>query len=52
MISIKAKNKEYGRREGCHRCGRKRGLTRRYGLHLCRQCFREAAPQLGFKKYS
>ena len=33
-------------------CGRKRGIVRRYGMHLCRQCFREIAPQIGFKKYS
>ena len=32
--------------------GRKRGIVRRYGMHLCRQCFREIAPELGFKKYS
>ena len=36
----------------CSRCGRKRGLVRRYGLNLCRQCFREIGRDLGFKKYS
>ncbi len=37
----------------CGRCGRVgRGHVGKYGLHLCRQCFREAATQLGFKKYS
>ena len=41
-----------GRKIGCQRCGRKRGIVRRYGMHLCRQCFREVAPELGFKKYS
>lgn len=41
-----------GRMEGCVRCGRKRGVVRRYQLHLCRQCFRENARELGFKKYS
>ncbi len=40
------------RNRGCDRCGRKRGIVRRYGMHLCRQCFREIAPELGFKKYS
>jgi len=25
--------------------------VRRYGLHLCRQCFREVAMDLGFRKY-
>jgi small subunit ribosomal protein S14 len=36
----------------CRRCGRVRGHISKYGLHLCRQCFREIAPELGFKKYS
>lgn len=44
--------KKFGRIDGCHRCGRKRGLVRRYGMRLCRQCFREIAPDIGFKKYS
>jgi small subunit ribosomal protein S14 len=26
-------------------------MVRRYGLRLCRQCFRDTAPELGFKKY-
>ncbi len=42
----------HGRIEGCRRCGRKRGIVRRYKLHLCRQCFRDTATILGFKKYS
>ncbi len=41
-----------GRSDGCRRCDRKRGLIRRHGLNLCRQCFREIAPDIGFKKYS
>ena len=36
----------------CERCGRVRGHIRKYGLNLCRQCFREIATELGFKKYS
>ncbi len=35
----------------CRRCGRIRAVIRKYGLELCRQCFREIAPNLGFKKY-
>ncbi|MCH2267774.1 MAG: 30S ribosomal protein S14 [Candidatus Thalassarchaeum betae] len=27
-------------------------MIRRHGLRLCRQCFREVAPDIGFKKYS
>jgi len=44
--------KKFGRVVGCTRCGRKRGIIRRYGMHLCRQCFREIAPHIGFRKYS
>jgi ribosomal protein S14 len=36
----------------CVRCGRIRGHISSYGLNLCRQCFRETAINLGFKKYS
>ncbi|MGM0404762.1 MAG: 30S ribosomal protein S14 [Thermoplasmatota archaeon] len=45
-------DKDFGRKKGCKRCGRKRGIIRRYGLHVCRQCFREIAEDLGFEKYS
>ena len=36
----------------CKRCGRVGGHISKYGLHLCRQCFREIATKIGFKKYS
>jgi len=36
----------------CRRCGSYGPIIRRYGLNLCRQCFREVAPKLGFKKLS
>jgi len=36
----------------CVRCGRIRAHIRTYGLNLCRQCFREIATKIGFKKYS
>jgi small subunit ribosomal protein S14 len=35
----------------CVICGSKRGHISRYGLHVCRRCFREVAEELGFKKY-
>lgn len=35
----------------CRNCGRTSGHIKKYGLNLCRQCFRELAPSLGFKKY-
>ncbi|MBI4150463.1 30S ribosomal protein S14 [Candidatus Woesearchaeota archaeon] len=36
----------------CRRCGRIGAHVQKYGLHLCRQCFRETAAKLGFKKYN
>ena len=36
----------------CSRCGRRRGHINKYGLDLCRQCFRDVATKIGFKKYS
>jgi len=36
----------------CIRCGRMRAHNRKYGLNLCRQCFRDIAVKIGFKKYS
>lgn len=35
----------------CRRCGRTGGLIRQYDLYYCRQCFREIAKKIGFKKY-
>lgn len=36
----------------CERCGRYGAHIKSYGLNLCRQCFREIAEEIGFKKYS
>ncbi len=36
----------------CRRCGSRDAVIQAYGLMLCRQCFREIASSLGFKKYS
>jgi len=47
------KERKFGRSvKRCLRCGRIRGHIDKYGLNLCRQCFREIAPKIGFKKYS
>lgn len=35
----------------CRRCGRAQGLVGKYDIQLCRQCFREIASQIGFKRY-
>lgn len=58
---VKAKfikhNKPQDRKTGitvkkCEKCGRFGAHISSYGLNLCRQCFREMAVDLGFKKYS
>ncbi len=36
----------------CRRCGRSSAHIDKYGLNLCRTCFRDIAKKIGFKKYS
>ena len=36
----------------CERCGRFGAHLNQYNLNLCRQCFREIAEEIGFKKHS
>lgn len=36
----------------CIRCGTTRGVIRKYGLYICRRCFREVYGLIGFKKSS
>ncbi len=44
---------KYGRGvQECRRCGSKDAVIQAYGLYLCRQCFREIAYSMGFKKYN
>jgi small subunit ribosomal protein S14 len=38
-------------KHSCTLCGRIGGHIQKYNLHLCRQCFRDSARRLGFKKY-
>ncbi|KIY45258.1 hypothetical protein FISHEDRAFT_49678 [Fistulina hepatica ATCC 64428] len=34
----------------CRLCAHQAGLIRKYGLDLCRQCFREKSAAIGFVK--
>ena len=36
----------------CSICLRTGGFVGKYGINLCRHCFRDYAQKLGFKKYS
>ena len=47
------KPRKHGRfTKKCNRCGRPGAYISKYGLGLCRTCFRDVAINLGFKKYS
>lgn len=48
------KERDFGKsKHKCRRCGRTgRGIIKKYGLNYCRQCFREIAEKIGFKKLS
>lgn len=35
----------------CEECGNTRGYIAKYGINMCRKCFRENAGKLGFKKF-
>jgi small subunit ribosomal protein S14 len=46
------KERKVGRAtRACKRCGQHDAHIRKYGLHLCRACFREIATKIGFRKY-
>jgi len=52
QISRKILDKQKGRGiRLCKKCGTTRGLIRKYGIFLCRRCFRESGEDLGFFKY-
>ncbi len=47
-----SKKRKFGKNiHKCRKCGKKGGVIRKYGLYYCRQCFREEAEKLGFRKY-
>ena len=47
------KVRKYGKgARACVRCGSRDAIIRKYGLYLCRQCFREVAYSIGFRKYN
>lgn len=48
----KPKDRKFGKvTKKCLICGNPRGHIGKYGINLCRRCFREKAKELGFKKY-
>jgi len=43
--------REEKKKRRCRNCKTREAVIRKYGLNLCRRCFKELAEQLGFKKY-
>ncbi len=52
MMAGKRPRVRHGKNLRCQRCGRPEAVIRKYGLYICRHCFREIAMELGFRKYS
>jgi small subunit ribosomal protein S14 len=47
------RTRKFGRSvKRCRRCGQTAARTSKYGLNYCRQCIREVAQKIGFKKYN
>ena len=44
------KGSKGGRR--CRVCGNQGAIIRKYGIMICRQCFRERALDIGFQKFN
>lgn len=38
--------------QACRRCGNRDAIIQKYNIYLCRQCFREVALMMGFRKYN
>ncbi|MEM0243010.1 MAG: 30S ribosomal protein S14 [Candidatus Aenigmatarchaeota archaeon] len=36
----------------CRKCNSKKGIIKKYGILLCRKCFREEAKRIGFIRFN
>jgi ribosomal protein S14 len=53
VLKLNKKNKKFDARTLiCVVCGAHKGLIHKYGLNICRRCFRETAQSIGFNKFS
>eukprot|EP00211_Chloroparvula_japonica_P020710 CAMPEP_0119118236 /NCGR_PEP_ID=MMETSP1310-20130426/147_1 /TAXON_ID=464262 /ORGANISM="Genus nov. species nov., Strain RCC2339" /LENGTH=56 /DNA_ID=CAMNT_0007107575 /DNA_START=55 /DNA_END=225 /DNA_ORIENTATION=- len=44
--------KKYGKSSHlCRVCSNSHAVIRKYGMNICRQCFRQYAKDIGFMKY-
>jgi len=37
-------------KKNCRRCKNDKAVIRKYGLYICRRCFKEVALKIGFNK--
>ncbi len=37
--------------KSCKICGSHKGVVSKYGLNICRRCFKDNALKIGFRKY-
>ncbi|MDD3159694.1 MAG: 30S ribosomal protein S14 [Candidatus ainarchaeum sp.] len=54
VIVDKHQKKKVGKRNNdkvCKICGTRKGFVSKYGLNICRRCFKDNAKRLGFKKF-
>ncbi|MCP8304458.1 MAG: 30S ribosomal protein S14 [archaeon] len=53
MVKVRhGKQRKFGKGSRyCRRCGRYGAMIQKYNLMLCRQCFREVAEKIGFRKF-
>lgn len=50
-MASEKKDKVSRKRVVCERCNSRGAVYHQFGLNLCRRCFREMAPKMGFEKY-
>ncbi len=50
MAKEKTKKKQEKEARYCKICGNNKGMIHKYGINVCRRCFKEVAEKMGFKK--
>jgi len=51
MGSEKRDTRMEKRKRRCRVCGTRAAVIRKYGLLVCRRCFKEIAERVGFRKF-
>lgn len=51
MSENKKKGQSKVRPHICKRCGAHKGVISKYGMNICRRCFKDNAETIGFRKY-